>query len=150
MLSLLWSGFLFTTAWVNRNYWARIWLCQAQDMPWLLPEEQQPQPPTRLQVIIGRPRLSRSSTILGGLKRWILEQTMFRRFGHLEPLSHCLIRGGVAILFWIILLAYGILNCVIDPIRQFTLAKRLPTNYLMEDSQTTTTFGHVNGFIVSN
>ncbi|KIO21831.1 hypothetical protein M407DRAFT_28599 [Tulasnella calospora MUT 4182] len=62
-------------------------------------------------------------------------------------MSHSLARGVLATVFWIAVIAYAILNCVINPVRQFTLPKGLPTNFLLQDSRETVTYGHINGFI---
>lgn len=149
-LSLFWSGFLCTAAALNHGNHRGIWFSHAQKFQWLSRKAPSNLDFTPGQLIVGTPsRPPPKQSIPTGLKNWLLESTMFRRFGELEPLSYCLLRGGVALLFWIVLLAYAILNCVINPIRQFTLPKGLPTKSFTQDSRVTNTFGHISGFIVS-
>lgn len=149
VISFLWSAFLCTAAIVNHKERPIVWFSHAQRFQWLSPKA-----PENLEIpprhrIVGIPIWPPASqSIPTGLNRWLLGSTMFRRFGDTEPTSYFVLRGVLALLFWIIILAYAVLNCVIYPIRQFTLPKGLPTRSLTKDSRVTDTFGHISGFIV--
>lgn len=147
-LSLFWSGFLGITAWKNRKIYPTIWVLGAQDFPWLVPTRPLDPFPSLFRLIVGAPRQPLHS-IPGNLKRWLLSSTMFRRFGSIEPIAHCIARGVLATVLWAALIAYAILNCLINPVRQFTQPEGLPTRFLLRDSVNVATYGHVNGFIVS-
>ncbi|KAG8915147.1 hypothetical protein FRC00_007310 [Tulasnella sp. 408] len=73
---------------------------------------------------------------------------MFRKSGPLEPYSHSMLRGAVALAAWTAIIAFAIFNCVINPVRQFTKPKGLPTRSLLQDSHAMTTYGNITGFIV--
>ncbi|KAG8973499.1 hypothetical protein FRB90_009922, partial [Tulasnella sp. 427] len=147
-LSLYWSTFLFINACINYSHYPVVWVSHAQDFQWLSSTSRQSGPPTAAQSIAGRKREPPpSKSIRQNVSDWITSATMFRRFGALEPRSHSLIRGGIALLFWIALLAYGVLNCVINPIHQFSLPKGLPSKYLTQDLSAVDTYGRVSGFI---
>ncbi|KAG8923606.1 hypothetical protein FRC01_012565 [Tulasnella sp. 417] len=146
-LSLLWSGYLGITAWLNRSKYPTIWISHIQDFPWLLPGGSSDQFPGPVQLIFGAPRQTPpSKSIPAGLKRWFLGSTMFRR-DSLEPISHSLLRGTVALALWVAVIAYAIINCVIKPIGQFALPKGLPSKLLLQDSHPMEKYGNITGFV---
>lgn len=148
--SLLWSGFLCATAALNHKKHPGIWFSHVQKFPWLSDQASAsgiPRPRWR-QLILGAPsERPATKSIPDGVTSWLLNSTMFRRSGT-EPLSHGLLRGGLALILWAILVACGILYCVINPIRQFSLLQGLPKRLLTQDSHPKSTFGHISGFIV--
>ncbi|KAG8923603.1 hypothetical protein FRC01_012562 [Tulasnella sp. 417] len=147
-LSLFWCGVLGKIVFQNRSQLPAILFSEVQDFPWLKKELSNQ---SLVERIIGVPRQNPPrKSIPEGLKRWFLGSTMFRRFDPIEPLTHSVARGVLATAFWVVLIAYAILNCVINPVRQFTLPKGLPSNFLLQDSRDTVTFGHINGFIALN
>lgn len=149
VISFLWSGFLCTAAALNHKEHPKIWFSHAQRFQWLSPKAPKNLDILPRKLIVGIPsRPPARQSIPTGLKCWLLESTMFRRFGDMEPPSYCVLRGALALLFCIIVLAYAVVHCVIYPIRQFTLPKGLPTRSLTKDSRVTDTFGHISGFIV--
>lgn len=150
VLSLLWSGYLFKTAWQRFKEYSPIWVSEVQDFPWLNKGRLSDEFPGPFQLIFGASRGSSPfKSILGGLGRWFQGSTMFRQFDDVEPIAYSLIRGAVAVLAWVALIIYAILNCVINPVRQFTFPGGLPTRFLLKDSLKQMKYGNINGFIVS-
>ncbi|KAG8924722.1 hypothetical protein FRC01_011131, partial [Tulasnella sp. 417] len=55
--------------------------------------------------------------------------------------------GSVALVLWVAIIAYAILNCVINPIGQFAPPKGLPSKLLLQDRHEMTKYGNITGFI---
>ncbi|KAG8923604.1 hypothetical protein FRC01_012563 [Tulasnella sp. 417] len=151
LLSLYWSGFLCRTGWKNRTKYRTIWVSEVQNFPWLLPRGLPDRFRRPVQVVFGAPReTSPFKTIPADLKRWFRYSSMFRQTGPLEPISHSLIRGTVALAAWVAIIAYAVVNCVVSPLHQFTKPEGLPTKSLLQDSHGMKTYGNITGFIVLN
>ncbi|KAG8990496.1 hypothetical protein FRB90_001739 [Tulasnella sp. 427] len=148
-LSLGWACFLLKSAWSNRLGSPTFLFSDAQRLPWLAPGARPHRFTSVGRMLFGRSTLGPSpiKAIVQGVWGWFFSSTMFRRFGKAEPISYPILRGTVALLFWIILFAYGILSCVINPITQFNPPRGKATRVLTKDSRYSPTWGHVSGFV---
>lgn len=149
-LSLFWSGSLLKSAWTNWCRYPGIWISHAGDTPWLADDAQRTsyQFPPLARLLFGTLRdPPEKQTIPVALKCWILGSTMFRSSATCEPRSHRLLRGGVTLLLWTILIAYGINACMITPFSQFYGEGGLPLKIIAGD-YSTSKFGPIYGVIV--
>ncbi|KAG8984672.1 hypothetical protein FRB90_005181, partial [Tulasnella sp. 427] len=147
LLSLIWSISLGRQAWRSRREHPHIWFASAQGFGWLRPGSRPHRVSSIGRAIFGKSKgPSTGKRIMRGFRKFVFGLTPFHRFGTVEPLSYAILRGGLALLFWLILIAYGIKNCVIIPLRQFDPPKGTPIKLLPKDDRYSTTWGHVAGF----
>lgn len=145
-LSFFWSSALFNSAWNSRSEHPMLWIWHAEDFPWL-PEHTGARPkefPSLPRFLFGTPRkLDEAKKRFG---KWLFQSTIFRRFGS-EPYSRCLLRGGMALIFGIVLIGYGTSACVINPYNQFYDPMGLPTKHMSQTSYTPS-YTPVSGYLV--
>ncbi|KAG8989836.1 hypothetical protein FRB90_002052, partial [Tulasnella sp. 427] len=141
------SIYLGWMAWRSRRKHPHIWFASAQGFSWLRPGARPHRASSIGRRIVGRSKgPSVGKHIMRGFRKFVFGLTPFHRFGTVEPLSYAILRGGLALLFWLILIAYGILNCVVNPLRQFDPPGGKPLRPLAKDNRNSTTWGHVSGF----
>lgn len=121
----------------------------AADFLWLQPPHGDNLTPSARNLFLGSPRpLSSFASALPALWKWITSFPVFKSGGSAETISFCLVRGCSGLIIWAIILGYGALNCLINPVTQFSDPKGLPVSLVTNDGDNTSFRGRVEGFIV--
>lgn len=147
--SFMWGGLLLGLGlWSCQNR-HDIWILQASDFLWLQGSHGDVHLPSATNLILGIPRPHRGFTsILEASWKWTMSLAVFKRCEGAETAPFCLFRGFLGLIIWAIIVGYGALNCMINPVTQFDGPKGLPMNLLPRDAFETSITGRVAGFIV--
>lgn len=146
ILSFLWSGLLLKLCAERFRICRNIWIAHAADFLWL---DGDISVPSTRNLFLGSPRSHPGcvSTLVAA-REWIMGSTVFKTYGNAETTTFCLVRGCSGLIVWAIILGYGTLNCLINPVTQFTAPKGLPVDLLTNGGPNMSAHGKVSGFIV--
>lgn len=146
ILSFLWSALLLKLCAERSLNYRNIWIAHAGDFLWL---DGDISVPSTRNLFLGRLRshLGCASSLVAA-REWMMGSTVFRTCGSAETTMFCLLRGCLGLMVWAIILGYGTLNCLINPVTQFAAPEGLPVNLLSNDGPNTSARGATKGFIV--